>query len=145
MTAHGNEVTTTINCAKVNSSLDAAGGLTGWQDRAVISIATSDATATACGVVALDPDGAYYIEAVIVFGEPLGGSRGAFKLACTAYQSGGTGANIQGAVTILHSSSSTAATANLVISGGDVIVEVRGVAATNLTWEVKISTLDIGS
>lgn len=145
MTTHGDEAVTATSCDKANSSLDAVGGLTGWIEPSLATASTTNANATACGGVVLGVDAAYYIEAVVTFGEIAGASRGAFKLACTAYQTMAGGAVLQGAVTSIHAQSSSAATATLVVNGGAVEVQVTGVAATNLEWTSKISFLDITS
>ena len=103
--------------------------------RTIQEIQTTDAVQTTLDSITLEDENTYHAKGVVVGVKSDGTDRASYEVDVTVYRTGGGGATIQGAVTVIHSQESNAAwDATFTVNGNDLRLSVTGVAATTIEW-----------
>jgi hypothetical protein len=112
-------------------------------------VATTDATVTTIHSFLIQASNTYYITATVV-ARRTGGAAGtaddgaAYEIKA-AYQTSGGVVKIIGVATKISFETTTAYDINFVVSGSNVLLQVTGVASTNITWHMTARYYNVGS
>ncbi len=120
-----------------------AAGLTTWQVRPRVTVATDNATPTEVDEFDLDDEETYMIQISVVGTQSDGSERCGVIKSAVVYRDGGGGATIQGSVAaMLEEYSDVAWDVDITVSGNAVKATVTGVAATDITWKCSMQYIE---
>lgn len=118
----------------------------GLVTRAPAEIQTLNAVQTTADSITLLDENTYHCIAYVVGVKSDGTDRASYHVECTVYRTGGGGATLQGAVTVVHSQESNAAwDATFTVNGNDLRVSVTGVAATTIEWTANLKYINMSN